>query len=116
MPVSDEDIERFKQGLREMSDEALQVALDTGAISLTWKRSYAEMERKRRADEEWAARFAAQESARVKAQKFQATQMEEQLEVAKGQAEAAKPDATTLFTAPSAPARSRAQRLRSQTG
>ena len=90
MPLADEQITKFKQRLREMSDEELKLGLDTGTINLEWKRSLAEMERKRREGEEWAARFNAQESARVKAQQFQAGQMAEQLRVAETQSTAAK--------------------------
>ncbi len=94
MPLNDGDIAEFKQRLREMSEEELRLGLDMGTISLAWKRSLAEMELKRREGEEWATRFNAQEAARGKAQKFQAAQMVEQLEVARDQAGAARGAAT----------------------
>ena len=90
MPLTDEQKAKFKLRLREMSDEELKLGLDTGTINLEWKRSLAEMERKRREDKEWADRFAAQESARVKAQQFQDGQIVKQLRVAETQSTAAK--------------------------
>ncbi len=90
MSLSDEHIAEFKQRLREMSEEQIKLEFDTGIISLAWKRSLAEMELKRREGEEWAARFNAQETARVEAQQFQAGQMADQLGIAKGAATAAK--------------------------
>ena len=90
MPLTDEQKAKFKLRLREMSDEELKLGLDIGTINLEWERSLVEMELKRREGEEWADRFNAQESARVKAQQFQAGQMTEQLGIAKGAATAAK--------------------------
>ena len=90
MPLNDEQIADYKQVLRGRSEEQIKLGLDTNAIGLAWQRSLAEMELKRRESEEWATRFNAQESARVKAQQFQAGQMTEQLGIAKGAATAAK--------------------------
>ena len=90
MPLNDEDIAKFKQVLREMSNENLRLELDIGTISLGWKRSLAEMEIKRREGEEWAARFKDQESARERAQQFQTGQMVKQLRVTEKQSNSAK--------------------------
>ena len=90
MPLNEEDVANFKQRLRDMSEEDLRLKLDMNSISLEWKRSLAEMELKRREDEQWAERFAAQESSRVKAQQFQDGQLEKQLSVAETQSNSAK--------------------------
>ena len=71
MPVSDEKIAEYKEGLRKKSDEKLQLDLDTNSISHEWRRSLAEMELRRRGEEERATRFNAQESTRENAQQFQ---------------------------------------------
>ena len=90
MPVSDEEKAAYKQRLREMSDEKLRLDLDTGVIDLTWKRSLAEMELRRRGEEERATRFYAQESARLEAQEYQDAQMAKQLSLAEKQANSVK--------------------------
>ncbi len=76
MPLTDEQIGKAKQRLREMSDEELQLGPDIGTIDLKWEQVLAELERKRRDRE------------------YEREQLARQLEVANRHADAANGAAT----------------------
>ena len=75
---------------REDLERCILSAAHTSDSNVTRAAADARAELARREREEWATRFDAQESARVKAQQFQAGQMAEQLKVAQEQSKAAR--------------------------
>ena len=103
MNISSEDEKRAQRGaeLRKKDELWVREQADPQIQPNFYRRVAAEQELTRREREEWAARFEAQESARVKAQKFQEAQttrqieaneklMGQQLDVANEHADAAK--------------------------